>query len=189
MQDEAATLKDRVEALNLSTKQLQDIQGRIMRLDPEAKILQKYPHISWEQLQDIRTFLSTATPETKERIKQDPLMILYANKKINSNHLAAANAIQLAWQIMASEQAVRAQSFEMRVDKIGSPPTTEQLHEVILVKKYRVWSETLNPRHFKAVMEVLTEPLSLRDVDARNNFRNGKTAELLAFALDYYLCL
>ena len=182
-------VKDRIAALNLKPKDLRDIQGRIIRLDSEDKILKRWPKITWENLQDIRLDMSPATDATKRHLKRDPLKALYANGTINEFHLEAASAIQTAWRIITDEMAIKTQSYDMRVDGSGAAPSAERIGEVILIQKYKIWANMINPRHVKAVLEVLTQPVTLMETDRRNNFRNGKTAEIIAFSLDYYLSL
>lgn len=176
--------------LSLSKSDRQAIEIMLDNGANNGRISLKYPGILKKQIIKIRHELNNATPQTKNKLKSDPLLKLYNNKSINSDDLFAAEYIRYAYTLITAGLIIRGMRFEGFVDNFGGKATeNEGQLQSRIQNQYSAWFDRCTTEHIKTgpLIHILSEPVTLRDTDRYYGYRNGTTRKYVIDGLKLYV--
>mgnify|MGYP003660908520 CR=1 FL=1 len=149
----------------------------------------KFPGVTRNQIIEIRENYNPATPETKRKLKADPLKFLYDKGKIDSGDLRSSELIKAAYLIITAEVTGRNSSFETFIDKTRkSCGMDESEFQIMVQEQYYDWHDELKKKRIFAapIIYVLTEPVSFRDADAWFGQGSRTASRLMVAGLKLY---
>lgn len=155
-----------------------------------GRISLKFPGITKQQIQKIRDEINAGTVETKKKLKRDPLLGLYRQGEIEIYELYAAEYIRKAFQLITQEVGVKVMKWNGFVDIFaGKPIENEGELSARIQNQYADWFDECTKRRIKVgpVIHLLTEALTLRDVDRYFTFRHGKAKDYVIVGLKLYV--
>lgn len=155
-----------------------------------GRISLKFPGITRAQIQRIRDELNEATPQTKCRLKKDPLLTLHRSGDLSMFDLYAAEYIRKAFQLITQDVTMKVMKWEGFVDVFaGKPIENEGELSKRIQDQYADWFDECTKRKVKTgpIIHVLTEPVTLRDTDKYFAWRRGKSKEYLVQGLRLYV--
>lgn len=171
------------------TKQYQKIVSLIQRGERRKQILLKCPGLKEAQFDKIANDLNPATPETKAKLKFDPVQKLFQKGTIDSGDLRSADYIKAAYLLITADVTGRNASYETFIDRVGRKSGMEESDFQIMVQEqYTDWHEFCIKERIATgpILHVLTEPVSFRDTDRHYRQKNGTTAKLTVLGLKLY---
>ncbi len=177
-------------ALTLSKSDRVAIEVMLDNGENNGRISLKYPGILKKQIIKIRNELNNATPQTKAKLKSDPLLKLYNNKSINSDDLFAAEYIRYAYSLITAGLIIRGMRFEGFVDSFGGKQTeSEGQLQSRLQNQYSHWFDRCTSERIRTgpLIHILSEPVTLRDTDRYYGYRNGTTRKYVIDGLKLYV--
>jgi hypothetical protein len=176
--------------VNLSETDKKAIISLIERGDNNGKISLKFPGVRKKQIEQIRDDINSGTPQTKAKLKRDPLQTLYKSNVLQSDDLYAAEYIRYAFQLITDGLGVRSMNLECFIDVFGKGSgESENELQVRVQDQYNDWHDACTLRRIKTgpVMHILTEPVSMRETDNHYGFRHGTSRNYLVQGLQLYV--
>lgn len=166
--------------MNITNSQRLSIEAMIDDGLTNGKIALKFPGITKKQLADIRANMNPATPQTKSKLKADPLRYLYEAEKIDSGDLVSAERIKMAYRVITGDVDTRCASLETFIDKSRSLGVIESEYQIAVQQDYKQWHVKCAEKHIHVdpIIRVLTQPVSLDETDAHFQKRKGYTANV-----------
>lgn len=149
----------------------------------------KYPGLKTAEIVDIRRKINPATPETKAKLKFDPVLSLYNKGKIDGGDWTSSQYILAAYLIITADVTGRNASFEAYIDNTRKLSGMEESEFQIMVQEqYNDWHDACFKEKIKTgpIIHVLTEPVSFKDTDRYYGHKNGTSSELMVKGLKLY---
>lgn len=182
---------------NISPKMWREIEIRLKSGVSYRKIGLEVPGSNKKIIEEVNSNRGAATPETKSKLKRDPLEILENNGSIDHTRVRAAHCIRDAYMLITQEVAVRTSKLDQRIDKSGDSLDHETVREIRLINQYKAWHERCHkqkvdfqgrqiPLWVSPVIYLLTDAVSLVDADFNYNKRKGYCRAMLIAGLDLY---
>jgi hypothetical protein len=177
-------------SLNLSSNNKKTIMTMLDNGDTNGRISLKFPGILKKQIDIIRAELNKGTEQTKRKLKRDPLLTIYRNGDIDLNDLYAAEYIRYAFNLITADVTLRVMSFSDFIDVLGSRGTERESElQARIQNQYTQWFDRCTKSQIKVgpIIHLLTEAVSLREVDKYFGYRNGNTKKFLVKGLKLYV--
>lgn len=177
-------------SVNLSNKNKKIIMTMLDNGENNGRISLKFPGILKKQIDMLRAELNKGTEQTKRKLKRDPLLIIYRQGDINLNDLYAAEYIRYAFNLITADVTLRVMSFSDFIDVLGAGHTEREGQlQTRIQNQYNDWFDQCTECQIKVgpIIHLLTEPVSLRDVDKYFGYRNGNTKKYLVKGLKLYV--
>jgi hypothetical protein len=141
------------------------------------------------------------TPQTVAKLRRDLMLLLYQKRRLRIEHLQAAEDIRRIWQ--AFSRSLGATAVNPDTLATGRQPVQGRqpldwftaTEEVIWRNRYRPWARemgssacggTIRVTRLQAVLELVVENRSLRQVEGFYRMRHGAAADHLCAALQRY---
>lgn len=175
--------------MTLRSEKMKKIVALINRGDKTSKICLLISGLKPAEVDKIRLQINPATPETKRKLKRDPLLLLLKKGKLSIHDLDAADYIRCAYMLIVGGITARNANYGDFIDNSGIAKMMEETtFQVMIQKQYKEWRELCKRKRIaaKPVMHVLTEPVSLTDTDRYFSMRRGSSSELLCRGLNLY---
>lgn len=175
--------------MNLTPQDTKSIANMIDNGWKNGQICLKFPGLRKEQIAKIRANINPATPETKAKLKFDPIKNLYDNGFIDSGDLISAERIKVAWLIITADVRGSNASLEAYVDNTRKTSGMEESEfNEMVQQQYNIWHDECFKKKIKTgpIIHVLTEPVSFGDTDRYFGHKNGMAKELTIQALKLY---
>lgn len=130
------------------------------------------------------------TPETRAKLKPDPVYHLIKVKYLEPRHETARDEIEIAARAIQAfgHTGFALQGYE-RGDRSHGLSITERQQRAW--SHYNLWHDNLHHRGkddvIRATMDAVLEPVGIRDIEHVLRIRHGRGAELIKEGLDYML--
>lgn len=135
------------------------------------------------------------TPETRRKLKPDPLWLMYCAGTLDGDHLKAASYIQDAVVTIMSPVAMKFSSVAPRV-QAGFMCSIERWHAAIvnkadLIDDYNLWIDKMHAyrRPIGMILSIAVDRMSCRDVAKVWHIRPSTVTESLVWSLDLFCVL
>lgn len=155
-----------------------------------GRISLKFPGITREQIQIIRNEINAGTPQTKKKLKRDPLLGLYRQGDIEIYELYAAEYIRKAYQIITQDIGVKVMKWDGFIDVFaGKPIENDGELSMRIQNQYADWFDECTKLRIRVgpIIHLLTEVVTLKDTDAYFAYRHGKTKDYVVSGLKLYV--
>ena len=176
--------------ITLSKEMKKTIVAMLETGSNNGRISLKFPGITREQIQDIRDEINAGTPETKRKLKRDPLLGLYRQGDLEIYELYAAEYIRKAFQLITQDIGVKVMKWDGFIDVFaGKPIENDGELSTRIQNQYADWFDECTKRRIRVgpIIHLLTEVASLRDTDHYFAYRHGKTKEYVVLGLKLYV--
>lgn len=138
------------------------------------------------------------TPETRDRMGQDPLIRMLARDQITQEQYTAAVQIAAGYRFDTLGMDAQIASYGHRVP--GGPGTSSLEYAARIVAAYAAWRREFDRQEqaagrmlhgcrksrLLAIMDVIVNGLTCRQVEGRRRMKNGTLTPILRDALDLY---
>lgn len=173
----------------LSKDQRSKVVTRLQRGERIGTIALKVAGVTKAAIKALEREINGATEETKRKLKDDPLLTLYREKKIEMDELYAAEYIRRAHHIITSDVQGKTMSFEGYVDLFGGRHVDETNVEIVIQKQYSSWIRACVEKRIShgAAKELLTEPSTFESVDTALGYASGWSKGQLEKSLKLYV--
>ena len=127
------------------------------------------------------------TPETKRRLKPDPILFLIKDEFLGSEHEAARDEIELGARVIQRVGGVglKMQGYERKDRGYGLYVSERQAQAY---QHYCDWHDRLHyaAKHdvIRATMDAVLEPVSLQDIETVLRIRHGTAKNLIREGLE-----
>lgn len=155
-----------------------------------GRISLKFPGITREQIQKVRDEINAGTPQTKKKLKRDPLLGLYRQGDLEIYDLYAAEYIRKAFQLITQDIGIKVMKWDGFIDVFaGKPIENDGELSLRIQNQYAEWFDECTKRRIRVgpIIHLLTEVVTLRDVDHYFAYRHGKTKGYLVQGLKLYV--
>ena len=172
----------------ISDRLYRQIDTMIERGARDSDIHVRLPNVSRDEIEQVRRTRGNATPQTKAKMKPDPLILLKNKGSIDNPQIRAAEHIRFGYVIVTRDVRVKTASLETKIDIIGKKATTSLDREIRIEMQYRDWHEECVRRKIWVVpvIHLLTDYVTLKEIDYFYHKRKGWTKATLIAALNCY---
>ena len=170
-------------------KKRKEIAARLLKGERLSDILVRVPQSTREEIEDVRGEINPATPETKAKLKRDPLLALYCDELIGTDELYAANHIRRAYRLRTADSKIKSMKFTGRVDLFRGQFVDEKNIDIVLQQQYKEWFHwcAKDGLYFDAIIHILMEVGDFEDSDEYFGLVEGSTALYLEKGLKLYV--
>ncbi|WP_376960127.1 hypothetical protein ABNQ39_20665 [Azospirillum sp. A26] len=138
------------------------------------------------------------TQETRDRIGEDPLLRMLSRDQLTQEQYTAAVQIAAGYRLDTLGMDAQIASYGHRIP--GGPGSSSVEYAARIVSAYAAWRREFDKREqaagrmlhgcrksrLLAVMDVIVNGLTCRQVEGRRRMKNGTLASILRDALDLY---